>query len=710
MPSPVPGRPTTGLTSLLPLDRAITAGSLVVVLLLAVLGVAPLPAVGQAVQVHSPTPAPHAVIGPGPTLVGAVVAGTTEAGATEAGTTEAEVRVDGVRVDGSPGGEPPTTDGLGRTLVTVDLSPGRHLLAIAVGGEVRREWPVVVSPVRTRTPAPGPLAIGLAASGPAVNRPVLLVNPGRPDLSLTTAPLGTATGAVALPTAQDALPAGTREALAATVPAGGRVFVLGGLDAVGPDVVGEVEAAGYDVQRIGSGDAVDVAAAAAAHAPVADVYRRGGDPVPRPVLVAAAQPTDAALQAAAVAAQRGAGLVLVDTDGLRPDPARVVASRDVVWLAEGLDQAAADQVRAAAGQQATVSVLSLDPQPTADAWVVDAIADPATAVMASRAAGPDTAVLVQPDRTARWLAAAAPQMVTVPGDAAAAAAVQAAVVDGPAAATVGATLVDAPTPQVVLDVEGNPQAWSVHVEVHGREWPGTTGVEGSRITWTAGERPPLPSDLEPTAPTDAPLVATVVVAVDGAERHLTIPGTVEIGPLRSTSTEGFHVAGGSSEVVGTGPLRTFTIEIEPTTGLDLAAVTEEATAILLDPTRGWAARGERSLQRVATPAEADIRVVVARPGTVDAYCGRVGLGTGGRLSCWDGRRAMLNLDRWNTGVSPFHADLTVYRQYLVSHEVGHGLGYGHVGCPGSGAVAPVMMQQTKGLGACTANGWPYPNG
>jgi predicted metalloprotease len=103
-----------------------------------------------------------------------------------------------------------------------------------------------------------------------------------------------------------------------------------------------------------------------------------------------------------------------------------------------------------------------------------------------------------------------------------------------------------------------------------------------------------------------------------------------------------------------------------------------------------------------------VRIVVATPATVDEHCGRAGLRTGGRVSCWDGYHTMLNLDRWNTGVVPFHADVEVYRQYLVNHEVGHALGHGHEFCTRVGGLAPVMMQQTGGLGTCRANGWPSP--
>jgi len=170
-----------------------------------------------------------------------------------------------------------------------------------------------------------------------------------------------------------------------------------------------------------------------------------------------------------------------------------------------------------------------------------------------------------------------------------------------------------------------------------------------------------------------------------------------------TSSEGFLVAAGGG-VHGTGQRWRYTVEVEPATGLDLDDVVREVTLALTDE-RSWAAT--RTLEQVGDPAAARIRLLIATPDTVDRLCAQVGLRTAGIFSCWNGRFAALNSWRWEVGATGFE-DIRTYRSYLVNHEFGHGLGYGHVGCPSQGGPAPVMMQQSKGLDGCRPNGWPYP--
>ena len=78
-------------------------------------------------------------------------------------------------------------------------------------------------------------------------------------------------------------------------------------------------------------------------------------------------------------------------------------------------------------------------------------------------------------------------------------------------------------------------------------------------------------------------------------------------------------------------------------------------------------------------------------------------------SCRVGRYVIINQDRWlhaSPAWNAAHLALRDYRHMVVNHETGHWLGLHHVGCPGPGRLAPVMMQQSKGLDGCRFNPFP----
>jgi hypothetical protein len=165
----------------------------------------------------------------------------------------------------------------------------------------------------------------------------------------------------------------------------------------------------------------------------------------------------------------------------------------------------------------------------------------------------------------------------------------------------------------------------------------------------------------------------------------------------------------TSPVSGTGPLRRFAVEIEDGIDVDGAAFAEAVRGTLADP-RSWGSGGRYSFQQVGAAQVAagqyDFKVSLISPAHMDAYC--PGLRTNGYTSCRVGERAVINLARWATAVPHYDGDIASYRNYVVNHEVGHALGNGHQGCPGPGALAPVMQQQTLGLDGCVRNAWPYP--
>ncbi|HEY8057296.1 MAG TPA: DUF3152 domain-containing protein, partial [Acidimicrobiales bacterium] len=91
---------------------------------------------------------------------------------------------------------------------------------------------------------------------------------------------------------------------------------------------------------------------------------------------------------------------------------------------------------------------------------------------------------------------------------------------------------------------------------------------------------------------------------------------------------------------------------------------------------------------------------------VDSLC--LPLQTNGRYSCHQDGTVALNSDRWLNGADERTGPLAAFRHYAVNHEMGHAIGHSHEYCAGAGQLAPVMMQQSKGLDGCLPNGWPFP--
>jgi hypothetical protein len=207
---------------------------------------------------------------------------------------------------------------------------------------------------------------------------------------------------------------------------------------------------------------------------------------------------------------------------------------------------------------------------------------------------------------------------------------------------------------------------------------------------------PEPS-IKPAPTTPSPAQTTPSLA-------RTPTGTVSARATTVRATGVFAIAPGGTARHGSGTLKTYAVEVETGTAQSAPAFAAAVDATLANPA-SWAGQGRWSIQRV-TPGRADIVIRLATPATVDKVCATVGLDTIGYVSCRAGKYVMINLDRWLHAVPDYRGDVALYRQYVINHEVGHQLGYGHQSCPGPGRRAPVMQQQTFGLKGCLANAWP----
>lgn len=191
----------------------------------------------------------------------------------------------------------------------------------------------------------------------------------------------------------------------------------------------------------------------------------------------------------------------------------------------------------------------------------------------------------------------------------------------------------------------------------------------------------------------------------------------EPGPVPSAGRGNFVIDDRTGPVLGTGGrMQGYRVAVEAGSGVDAGEFALAVQTALTGP-GSWVDSGRLRLRQVDRDAGYDFTVYLATPRTAGRMCaaGGVDIRVGGRpyTSCRAPGKVIINLERWRLSV-PHYVDakvpLSVYRNYVVNHEVGHQLGNRHERCPGKGKPAPVMMQQTLFLNGCVANPWPYLDG
>ncbi len=224
--------------------------------------------------------------------------------------------------------------------------------------------------------------------------------------------------------------------------------------------------------------------------------------------------------------------------------------------------------------------------------------------------------------------------------------------------------------------------------------------------------PSLASPVKPSATTSPTPERTTL------EQNALSSGAPQLtGAVPTRASGQFTYATRRGPVLGTkGQLRRFRVAVEKGSREDAGAFAEQVARTLGDK-RSWIGGGQLRLQMVSGSDPADFTVYLATRETAGRMCLRGGtnIRVDGRpyTSCRTTGKAIINLDRWRLSAPTYvsaKVSLSIYRQYVINHEVGHELGHHHQGCPRAGRPAPVMVQQTLTLRGCRAYAWPRLDG
>ena len=145
-------------------------------------------------------------------------------------------------------------------------------------------------------------------------------------------------------------------------------------------------------------------------------------------------------------------------------------------------------------------------------------------------------------------------------------------------------------------------------------------------------------------------------------------------------------------------------------------VRNEMRGYLFHKQLGWPALDYDLVEVTNTSRKCDVVIRLQHAVVMDVLYGKIPRLRG--MSVTDSGARPMRIDihatNWFTPPNVFRYNPALsltrdqqYHCYVVQHEMGHALGYGH-SKPLVGQACPVMYQQTKGTGGaiCVANPWP----